>query len=83
MLNMMPDKLSSIDVERHLALYNALINSIALDDTQARNKPSQEANLNKRPHDDQDPPENRKGEKKQKHAGESSSAIKKVTTVLE
>nr|GEV29555.1 hypothetical protein [Tanacetum cinerariifolium] len=84
LVDMMSANPTSFDShERHTALYNALVNSIAISQVMAKKEPIQEASLKKRPHDDHDPSDNYEGEnkmEKQKLAGESSSGKTPVTT---
>ncbi|GJR22992.1 hypothetical protein Tco_0971519 [Tanacetum coccineum] len=52
--------------EHHLTLYNALMNSIHIDELVAKGKLDLTPTLKKRYHDDQDPPKNPEGEKRKR-----------------
>ncbi|GKA87068.1 hypothetical protein Tco_0808779 [Tanacetum coccineum] len=65
-LNMMSNDPYSIKGEINLALYKALCYSVAQDKRTSRKESCKDANLKKRPHDNQDPPENPKGGEKHK-----------------
>ncbi|GJT11592.1 hypothetical protein Tco_0858634 [Tanacetum coccineum] len=77
--NMMQNSRSFLELEKHLALYNALINLIGIDESAAKGDTSSQ---HKRYHDGQDPPEDREGEKRRKKRrkviGESSSKKSKA-----
>ncbi|GJU88068.1 hypothetical protein Tco_1300491 [Tanacetum coccineum] len=67
-----PDHLHSH--ERYNELYNALLNSMSIDEIETGNNQSQQDVLLKRSYDDQDPPKNYEGDndkKKQKREGKS------------
>ncbi|GJZ78296.1 hypothetical protein Tco_0642968 [Tanacetum coccineum] len=75
--DMMPKNRSFLAQEKHLELYNALMNSMGIDESAVKGDTSSQQ---KRSHDGQDPPEDREGEKRRKRRRKDAEQEHEVQT---